>query len=112
MIHHVMLFIMIIFFSKTEQIDQNAGNDEVAESNDAIHVEFALPIEDNKADQSHASLVATLAIESSILTEASKVNQTHACQDADGKNSNKDSTRNDEISDEDTTCSVSICLET
>jgi hypothetical protein len=55
-------------FSKTVQIGQNAGNDEVAESNDAIDVEFALPIEENKADRSHASLVATLAIESSIPT--------------------------------------------
>ncbi len=96
-------------FIKTEQIDKNAGNDEVAESNDAIDVEFILPIKDNKADQSHASLVVTLAIKSSIPTEANKVNQTHACQDADGKNSNKELTSNYEISDDNTTCSESIC---
>ncbi len=95
--------------SKTVQIDKNASNDEVAESNNAIDVESALPLEDNEDDQSHASLVATLAIKSSITTEANKVNQTHARQDADGKNSNKELTSNDEISDEDTTCSESIC---
>ncbi len=39
-------------FSKTVQIDKNAGNDEVAESNDAIDVEYALLIEDNKANKS------------------------------------------------------------
>jgi hypothetical protein len=88
MIHQVMLFMMMNCFSKTVQIDKNAGNDEVAESNDAIDVEFTLPIEDNKADQSHACIVATLAIESSIPTDANKENQNHACQDAVGNNSN------------------------
>jgi hypothetical protein len=79
-------------FRKTMQIDKNAGNDVVAESDDANHVidknnsDFndaeanqgnvvthaikpMLPIEDNKADESHASQVATHAIESSIPTE-------------------------------------------
>jgi hypothetical protein len=96
-------------FIKTVQRDENAVNNEVAESNDAIDLEFTLPIEDNGADQSHACLVATLAIESSIPTEANKVNQNHAHQDADGNNSNKDSTSNYKISDDETTCSESIC---
>ena len=43
-------------FSKTVQTDKNAGNDKVAESNDVIDVEFALPIKDNHADQSHATI--------------------------------------------------------
>jgi hypothetical protein len=83
--------------SKTVQIDKNSSNDEVAESdyannvidkntanfndaeankgNDAtLAIEFALPIEDNEANESHASLVATHAIESSIPTEANEVN--------------------------------------
>jgi hypothetical protein len=83
-------------FWKTAQIDKNAGNDEVAESDDAnnvidknnsnfndaeankgnvaIHaIESALLIEDNEADKSHASLVATHAIESSISTEANMI---------------------------------------
>jgi hypothetical protein len=119
-------------FSKTVQIDKNSGNDEVAESDDtnnvndknnansndaevyranvATHaIESALPIEDNMANKSHVSPVATHAIESSIPTEANEVNHCHACQDANGKNSYKDSTSNNEIFDDNSTCSESIC---
>ncbi len=90
-------------FSKTVQIDKNAGNDEVAESNDANDVEYTLLIEENKADESHASPVATHAIESSIPAEANEVCHSNAGEDTDGKNSHKDSTSNDEIFDDDST---------
>jgi hypothetical protein len=78
------------------QIDKNAGNDEVAEADDANNViqkknsnfndaeankgnlvtnaiESELLIEDNKANESHASPDATHAIESSIPAEANEV---------------------------------------
>jgi hypothetical protein len=85
------------------QIGKTAGDDEVAESNDAIDVEYAFLIEDNKAGESHASSVATHAIESFIHAEANEA------EDADGKNSRKDLTSNDEIFDDNSTCSESIC---
>jgi hypothetical protein len=84
-------------FSKTVQIDKNAGSDEAAESNDAIDVEITLPIEGNNADESHASPVATHAIESSIPTEANEVDHSNAGEDADGKYSSKDVTSNNKI---------------
>ncbi len=119
-------------FSKTVQIDKNAGNDEVAESDDdndvidknnanlndaevnkanvATHIiESALPIEDNKADKSYASPVTTHAIESSNFAEAIEVDLCHARQDVDGTKSFKDSTSNDKIFDDDSTCSESNC---
>jgi hypothetical protein len=89
-------------FSKTLQIDNNAGNDEVAESNDAIDVEFALLNDDNEADESSAS-------PSSIPAEANEVNHSNASEDADGKHSHKDSTSNDETFDDYSSCSESIC---
>ncbi len=98
-------------FSKTVQIDKNAGNDEVAESNNANNVEYTLfiVIEDIKANESHASSVATHTIESSVPTEANVADHSHANEDADGKNSHKDSTSNDVIFDDHFTCSELIC---
>ena len=72
-------------FSKTVQIGKNAGNDEVAESNNAIDAEYTLLIEDNKAEEPHASPVATHAIESFIPTEAKEVYHFNAVEDAEGK---------------------------
>jgi hypothetical protein len=72
-------------FSKTVQIGKNAGDDEVAESNDAIDVEHTLLIEDSRAGESHASPVATHAIESFIPTEAKEVYHFNAVEDAEGK---------------------------
>jgi hypothetical protein len=97
------------FFSNTVQIGKNAGNDEVAESNDANYVKYALLIKENKAYESHASLVATHAIESSIPSEANEANHSNASEDADGKNSHKNLNSNDEIFDDNSTCSDSIC---
>jgi hypothetical protein len=80
---------------KTVQIDKNAGNDEVSETDDAnnvIHknnsnindaeankgnlatnaIESEVLIEGNKADKPHAKPVATYAIESSSPTEANE----------------------------------------
>jgi hypothetical protein len=61
-------------FSKTVKIDKNACSDEVAESDEANNVEYALLIEDNKANESHASPVVTPAIELSISAEANEAN--------------------------------------
>jgi hypothetical protein len=91
------------------QIGKNAGNDEVAESNNAIDAEYTLLIEDNKAEESHASPVATHAIELSILSDANEVDHSNAGEDADGKKFSKDSTSNYEIFDDNSSCSESIC---
>jgi hypothetical protein len=76
---------------------------------DAIDAEYALLIENNEADESHASPVTTHAIESSIPPEANEVDHSNAGEDADGKNSHKVLTSNDEIFDDDSTCRQSIC---
>jgi hypothetical protein len=52
--------------------------------------------------------VATHAIESSILAEANEVSHSNAGEDADDKNSHKNLTSNDEIFDDNSTCSESI----
>ncbi len=89
------------------QIDKNTGNDEVAETDYANNIiqknsnfndaeankenvatnaiESDILIEDNKANKSHASPVATYAIESSIPSEANEVHHEGVAERQDSK---------------------------